>query len=183
MSTVSDGFLKPLAAAAGFMVVLILLGAASDSQPAGVQGPSLEERLQRVEDERQIRNLMALYGEHLDSLDFERYSQLFAAEGEWSGLLGEPVTIKGPEAIRSAMEEAFAERTYDPAHVTNLHLISNVRIDIDGDRASGYSRWTVLSRNDDGQPAVRLSGRYDDLYVREDGKWKFLRRTARREIP
>lgn len=183
MSTVSDSFLKPLAVAAGFLVVLILLGSAKGSEPAGVQGASLEERLQRVEDERQIRNLMVRYGEHLDSLDFESYSRLFAAEGEWSGQLGAPVTIKGPEAIRSAMEEAFAERTYEPAHITNVHLISNVRINVEDDRATGYSKWTVLSRNDDGQPYVRLSGHYDDVYVREGGSWKFLRRTARREIP
>jgi hypothetical protein len=85
--------------------------------------------------------------------------------------------------IRLAMEKAFADRTYDPDHVTNLHLVSNIRIDVDDDRATGYSRWTVLSRNGNDEPYVRLSGHYDDVYIREDGRWKFLSRIARREIP
>jgi hypothetical protein len=64
-----------------------------------------------------------------------------------------------------------------------VHLISNVRIDVEGERAAGYSRWTVLSRNAANEPHVRLTGRYEDVYVREDGRWEFLSRVARREIP
>jgi hypothetical protein len=144
---------------------------------------SLAERVQRIEDDKQIRDLMVQYGQYLDTLDFARYSQLFAKEGEWSGLLDGFTTIKSPENIRAAMEKAFAKRTYNPEHVTNLHLITNAKIDIDGDRATGYSRWTVLSRNESGEPYVRLTGRYDDIFIREDGRWKFLSRIARREIP
>ena len=143
----------------------------------------IEQRLRKVEDEKQIRELIMDYGRTLDTLDFEAYSLLFAREGEWSGLLSEYTTIKGPEAIRAAMEEAFSSRTYVPDHITNVHLISNVRIDVEGDRATGYSKWTVLSRNQDGNPYVRVSGQYDDVYVREDGRWKFLSRVARREMP
>lgn len=144
---------------------------------------ALEAQIRRIDDERQIRALMVSYGQYLDSLDFENYSKLFARDGEWSGLLGEFTTVKGPAAIREAMERAFAERIYDPDHITNVHLITNVRIDVDGDRATGYSRWTVMSRDEADRPLVRLTGRYDDVFVREDGEWKFLSRAARREIP
>lgn len=170
-----------LAAGAVFAVILFF-APVRDSNPAGTD-IAMAERIQRIDDEKEIRDLMVQYGRHLDSLDFEAYSRLFAEEGEWSGQVGDFDPIKGPEAIRTTMEQAFADRTYDPAHVTNLHLISNERIEIDGDRATGYSRWTVLSRNDDDEPYVRLSGHYDDVYIREDGQWKFLSRIARREIP
>lgn len=153
----------------------------SDSATGGNRG--LETRLQLIEDEKAIRDLMVQYGQHLDTLDFEAYSQLFATEGEWSGQLSEYTTIKGRAAIRFAMEQAFAQRTWDPEHVTNVHLISNVSIDVRGDRATGYSKWTVMSRSDEGAPYVRVSGHYDDVFVRQDGRWKFLSRVARREMP
>jgi uncharacterized protein (TIGR02246 family) len=137
----------------------------------------------RADDENQIRDVMVRYGQYLDTKDFVRYSQLFAREGEWSGLLGEFTTLKGPDNIRAAMEKAFADRTYDPQHITNLHLITSIRVELDGDRATGYCKWTVLSRNEKDQPYVRLTGHYDDVFIREDGRWKFASRLARREIP
>jgi 3-phenylpropionate/cinnamic acid dioxygenase small subunit len=149
----------------------------------GCGNAALERRVQGIEDEKQIRDLIVAYGLSLDTKDFSGYSDLFAKEGEWSGQLSGPASIKGPENIRAAMEKNFAERVYDPEHITNLHLISNVKIDLDGDRATGYSRWTVLSRNEKDEPYVRLSGRYDDVFIREDGRWKFLSRAALREIP
>jgi len=161
----------------------LLMAVTACSGPTNADHAAMAAQVQRLDDERQIRALMVSYGQYLDALDFERYSKLFAEDGEWSGLLGEFTTVKGPAAIREAMERAFAERVYDPDHITNVHVITNVRIDVDGDRATGYSRWTVMSRDDEDRPLVRLTGRYDDVFVREDGQWKFLSRSARREIP
>jgi ketosteroid isomerase-like protein len=162
------------------VISLCLLGAGC-SNNADVE--ALTKRVQLMEDEKQIRDMIVDYGLSLDRKDFSGYSDLFAREGEWSGQLSGMTTIKGPDTIRAAMEKNFAERVYDPEHITNLHLVSNVKVTIDGDRATGYSRWTVLSRNEKDEPYVRISGRYDDVLIREDGRWKFLSRVARREIP
>ena len=126
---------------------------------------------------------MVDYGQHLDKLDFAAYSQLFAREGEWNGQTTGYTPVKGPENIRAIMEKAFANRKYEPDHVTNVHLVSNIRIEVDGDRATAYSKYTVLSRNEKDEPYVRLSGHYDDVYILEDGRWKILSRSARRDIP
>lgn len=144
---------------------------------------SLATRLQKVEDEKEIRDLMVDYGRTLDAGNFAAYSGLFAKNGEWSGLLPEFTTVKGRENIRTAMEKNFKDRKYDPKHVTNLHVFSNMKITVQGDRATGYSRWTVLSRNDRNEPYPRVSGRYEDTFIREDGHWKFQSRLAQREIP
>lgn len=160
----------------------LILGTAC-SGPTNADHATMAAQVQRIDDERQIRALMVSYGQALDSLNFERYSKLFAEDGEWSGLLGEFTTVKGPAAIREAMDTAFAERIYDPDHITNVHVITNIKIDVDGDRATGYSRWSVMSRDDEDRPLVRLTGRYDDVFIRKDGQWKFLSRNARREIP
>jgi 3-phenylpropionate/cinnamic acid dioxygenase small subunit len=175
--------------AAGYLAVAGVIALAAsllpvrygESMAAGESG--LSERVRRIEDEKQIHDVIIRYGQYHDASNYAAYSQLFAKEGEWTGLLGELTTIRGPENIRAAMEKAFADRKYDPKHITNLHLVSNIRIDVDADRATGYSRWTVLSRNEKDEPYVRLSGRYEDVFIREAGQWKILSRAVRREIP
>jgi 3-phenylpropionate/cinnamic acid dioxygenase small subunit len=144
---------------------------------------NLEQRIQRIEDEKQIRDVMVQYGRFLDEGDFAGYSQLFAREGTWSGTLTGFTTVKGPENIRVTMEKAFADRKYDPEHITTIHVISNISIHVDGDRATGYSKYTVVSRNEKDEPFVRVAGRYEDVFIREDGQWKFLSRMAHRDIP
>jgi 3-phenylpropionate/cinnamic acid dioxygenase small subunit len=144
----------------------------------------LEQRVQRMEDEKEIRDLVSLYGQYLDAGNFSAYSQLFAREGTWNGRTSNFESIKGPAAIQATMEKAFADRKYDPEHLSNLHLVTNVRINVEGsDRATGYAKYTVMARNENNEPYVRHIGRYEDVYIREDGKWKFLSRLVRRELP
>jgi 3-phenylpropionate/cinnamic acid dioxygenase small subunit len=178
------GIRRNVALIAGALIVAALgIGAVLPNPPARPEDASLRARIQRLEDEMQIRDLLVQYGQYLDTRNFLDYSRLFARQGEWTGQLGTFTTVKGPEAIRAAMEKAFADRKFDPAHVDNVHVISNVRIEVGDDRATGYSKWTVLSRNGKDEPYVRLSGHYDDVYVREDGLWKFQSRSALRDIP
>lgn len=144
---------------------------------------SLEQRVQQAEDLRGISNLVVDYGLFLDRKDFESYSGLFARDGTWSGGTTNFVPVTGPAAIRDTMEKAFAERVYDPKHITNVHVVTNIKIEVDGDRATGYSKYSVLTRNDEDQSYIRVHGHYDDTYIRQDGHWKFLSRVATRDIP
>lgn len=177
----ADGHLSLAATCAVFISLCLLVFA--NCGPMMADEGSLEQRVQALEDEKQIRDLMVNYGLHLDTLDFAAYSQLFAREGQWNGQTTGYIPVKGPENIRATMEKAFAERTYEADHVTNVHLVNNIRIEVDGDRATGYSKYTVLSRNESDAPYVRINGHYDDVFIREDGRWKFLSRSARRDIP
>lgn len=154
------------------LVLCAVAGTALSAEPA--QGAaSLAARLQQMEDHMAIERVLMEYGRALDSRDFAAYSQLFAAEGEWSGSLG---TFRGPAAIKAAMEKAFKD---SPAAAipTNFHLLTNAIIDVQGDRATAWSKWTFM-RMVDGKPVVALAGQYQDTLVREGGQWKFLRRTA-----
>ena len=144
---------------------------------------SLEQRVQQAEDVREINNLVIDYGLFLDRKDFESYSGLFARDGTWSGGTTNFLPVKGPAAIRETMEKAFAVRVYDREYITNAHVVTNIKIDVDGDRATGYSKYSVLTRNDEDQSYIRVHGHYDDTYIREDGRWKFLSRIATRDIP
>ena len=81
----------------------------------------------------------------------------------------------------------------DTATEPNRHILSNVHIELDGDKATVVSRWTLLVPVEDGtiQPpglpprSFRLAGtgQYCDKLVREDGEWKILQRIIYCEVP
>jgi hypothetical protein len=139
--------------------------------------PSLEARIQRIEDRAAIERLLMEYGRSLDDRDFATYSKLFASNGEWSGGLG---THRGPAAIKAAMEKSFSTATDIPKG-SNYHLLTNAIIDIDGDRATAVSKWAFVTLEDKKPPQIAFAGRYEDTLIRENGQWKFLRRLARAE--
>jgi hypothetical protein len=139
---------------------------------------SVSARLQQVEDHLAIERVLMEYGRALDSRDFAQYSQLFAKDGEWSGSLG---TFRGPAAIKAAMEESFKNSKAAPIP-SNFHLLTNAIIDVQGDRATAWSKWTFMTVVDN-KPVVALAGQYEDTLVRESGQWKFLRRTAQTPTP
>jgi hypothetical protein len=70
-----------------------------------------------------------------------------------------------------------------PNRGNTFHILSNFEIDVHGDTATAWSRWTFVTPGADKKPAVAQAGRYDDTFVRENGKWKFKRRTASNDIP
>jgi uncharacterized protein (TIGR02246 family) len=142
------------------------------------QAPAaLEARFRRLEDIEEIRTVLLDYGRFLDSRDLAAYSKLFAKDGEWVGGLG---SAKGPEGILAMMQKSFGT---GPNRNNSFHILSNFQIEVKGDTATAWSRWTFVTPAADGKPVISQSGRYDDVLVREDGRWKFKRRTASNDIP
>jgi len=134
---------------------------------------SIEARLQRVEDDLAIRRVIVDYATFLDGRDYAHYADLFAPDGEWVNGGG---SHKGQAAIRQMLES-----TMGPAlapNRANYHLVSNPRIDIDGDRATATSRYLFMMRGPDGRPTPSLAGVYHDELVRIGGQWKIKRRVA-----
>jgi 3-phenylpropionate/cinnamic acid dioxygenase small subunit len=136
-------------------------------------GTSTEARLQRVEDELAIGRILVDYAAFLDGRDYTRYASLFAEDGEWTNAAG---THRGPAAIRSMLQATLGPA--DQPNRSNYHLISNPRIDLDGDRATATSRYLFVMRGTRGQPTPSLAGIYRDELVRVDGAWKIRRRVA-----
>ena len=141
---------------------------------------SLDARLQALEDREEIRALLLAYGRALDERDFAAFAELFAEEeGEWVGGLG---AAKGREAIFALMDESIghnAPRTGPPS----FHVFSNEQIEVDGDRAAATTKWIFVMQDADANPLWVYLGHYDDTFIREDGRWRFLRREAFTDIP
>jgi hypothetical protein len=150
-------------------------------QPSFAAQSSLEARIQKLEDEAALRNLLVEYGHDLDTQDLVGYSKLFAKDGTWTGGIG---SAQGPEGILAMLQKALGKAPpYDPNKVRSFHLLTNFYIVVDGDRATARSKWTFFGRTDDNKLVPRLAGHYDDTFVREEGKWKFKSRVAPHDIP
>jgi uncharacterized protein (TIGR02246 family) len=179
-------------AAASVAVAADAAGAGTQSarQPAKAR-PSLEARLQRQEDVEAIRRLLREYGRTLDARNLRGYADLFAVDGEWIGGFG---SVKGREAIAPFMEKNMAAPLSSvegaaaaaaPARPgpRGVHLMTNEIIEVDGDRATAWSKWTYITRSAENRPSMALEGHYDDQLVRENGQWKFQRRVVTADIP
>lgn len=143
---------------------------------AQTKTPSIDSRIQRLEDIEEIRGVLTDYGRFLDARDFAAYGRLFAKDGEWVGGFG---TVKGPAAIQAFMEKNIP----GPNTAHNYHLLSNFEIDVKGDTATAWSRWTFVVPGPDKKPSMAQGGRYEDVLVRENGHWKFKRREALNDLP
>jgi 3-phenylpropionate/cinnamic acid dioxygenase small subunit len=146
--------------------------------PAFAQEFSIEQRIERLEAEAEIRRLLDEYMDLLSSRDWDDYVQMFARDGELDIVEG---VLTGHDAIRTRMANA-SERMANAARGQPVRqsadLLSNIFVEVDGDTATARSRFTFLSEQEDGGFRVTGSGLYIDTWTREDGHWKIKRRTV-----
>jgi hypothetical protein len=160
------------------LAAVAVVGCSREPRPEGQE--SYEARLQRLEDREEIRQLTMDYGRFLDQRDWASFSQLFAEkEGEWTGGMG---SAKGSQAVRKLMEDTIGQSSgaVSPA---NFHIFTNQVIHPDGDRATAATKWMFVVQGADNRPQTVFLGHYEDSMVRENGRWKFLRRVVHGDIP
>ena len=139
---------------------------------------TLTARVQALEDREEIRALILAYGQAHDHRDYRTFASLFAANGEWIGGLG---SAKGPDAIFALMDKSIGHNPL-PNGSGTFHVLTNDQIELDGDRASSTTKWIYLTAADDNSPKLTYLGHYDDQFVRENGRWRVLRRQSISDI-
>ena len=139
---------------------------------------TLASRVQVLEDREEIRALILAYGQAHDHRDYRTFASLFAANGEWIGGLG---TAKGPDAIFALMDKSIGHNPL-PNGSGTFHVMTNDQIKIDGDRASSTTKWLYITAAEDNSPKLTYLGHYDDEFVRENGRWRFLKRQSVSDI-
>lgn len=165
-------------AAASIAAIVILIGAFAARPALADDLASLAARVQVLEDREEIRALILAYGSAHDHRDYKTFASLFASNGEWIGGLG---TAKGPEAIFALMDKSIGHNPL-PMGSGTFHVMTNDQIVIDGDRASSTTKWLYITASEDNSPKPTYLGHYDDQFIRENGKWKFLRRQSFSDI-
>jgi hypothetical protein len=178
MSTKTTPFLFAL----GIVAILV---AGADTFPVWAeQGAfmskheALESRVKELEDREEIRQLLMDYGRFLDQRDFRAFSELFAeTDGEWIGGMGR---AKGSKAIRELMESTIGK---DTTMTQSCHLFTNETIQVNGDQATAVTKWVFVVPGESNRPQLFFLGHYEDSMMRENGRWKFLRRVVHADIP
>lgn len=127
--------------------------------------------LARLADERAIERMVLDYAAFNDAGDWQAVAAMYAPEGRMSRPTAPDAFIEGAEAILAA----FLAR---PARKSR-HIVSNVRVDVDGDRATASSQ--ILLFTAAGQPP--LVGSYADKLVRTAGGWRFAERRGSLDFP
>ena len=141
---------------------------------------SIEQRLQRVEDELAIRRILVDYSATQDARDYAGYAALFARNGEWVN--GKTVR-KGSADIQKMLVDLYGAPPPDFVNGESFHINSNSQVNVEGDHATAVSRHLLVMRGPNGEPTPMLAGRYEDEFIREDGQWKILRRVDTPVMP
>lgn len=129
----------------------------------------LNARVDRLEAESAIRALAARYCFAIDNHDLEAVADLFTADARVYSRDG-VMDAKGREAVIGQYEQRFS--VLGPSnHVSHDHLIW---FGEDPDTARGLlSAHAELWRN---ETMMVTALRYEDIYQREAGKWRFQER-------
>jgi ketosteroid isomerase-like protein len=152
------------------VAAVVLMQATASAQSAPL---SVEQRLQRVEDELAIKRILVEYAVRLDAKNLDAYVDLFAENGVWQ--IGASART-GHAEIRKMLDGLYGNAEKEPFGYQRFRIVTNMQVDIDGDHATARSRHLSIMRGEKGQPTPTLAGLYEDELIRENGEWKILKR-------
>lgn len=120
-----------------------------------------------------VLDVLARYCHTCDDGDFEALRALFTADG----------TFRYAGSVVTGREDLLAYFTQvQTPERRGKHLTANTVVRIDGDRATARSDWVFLVLVD-GVPTPRLTGRYDDVLVRDGAGWLIAERVVTPLVP
>jgi ketosteroid isomerase-like protein len=127
--------------------------------------------LNALQDKQEITEICYRYGLAIDTRDWAALAALFTPDAEAFYLDMPPA--HGYQAIEDTCRAALT-----PLSATQ-HLISNVVVRLDGDRASSscYLQAQHVKTGTPGGDQFIIAGRYDDRLVRTPDGWRIRERT------
>lgn len=138
---------------------------------------TLEQRIQRLEDQAAIKRLVDTFSNLADDKDVANQMHLFTEDASVDTYFGDTLfaSMRGREQIGKVFSDFIANF---PAL---YHINGQMTVDIDGDRASStHYCLVVLVSDEQGKKTKNFNGViYKDEYVRRDGQWLIAKRVAR----
>jgi hypothetical protein len=140
-----------------------------------------------------VENLISQYLWAFDTQDHDAFASLFAPDGEvvmTGASIAKPMVFHGHEQLKSFIE-MMRQRTHMPAHAElqfspNIHLPANLVLTVNGDKASSKLYWFTVRRGENHDQITERNpnpsffaslGRYEQEYVKQNGRWLFKRVT------
>ena len=131
-----------------------------------------------VNDRLGILDLMARYAHSYDEGMLDDLGPLFTADAVFRfdpPIPGFPAELDGRDAIVSAMRARYAAT----APAQRRHIITNVLIDPLGPDRAEVASYLLLGSTSDGSLVLPVTGRYSDVVVRDEGRWRYAARLLR----
>jgi hypothetical protein len=129
-----------------------------------------------TEEKEAIREVLAVYCYRLDEGRFDELAELFTEDGTWDTAFGKAT---GRRAI-AELAASIRARAGDPP-ARGVHLMSNIVIRVEHDRAEIRSHWAVIENSPLG-PRVGSAGEYADVMAKQGKDWLFRYRKIDRFI-
>ena len=134
-----------------------------------------------AEDRAQIEDLQARYLFALDFRDAEAYAATFTEDGVLDYGAGKIVGRKAigemVAGMRATAERQRAEDKSGLRPAAGRHNISNIVLEVNGDRASGTAYWFHMGNaNPERGAQLNSFGHYEDELVKVNGQWFFTKR-------
>ena len=128
--------------------------------------------LRRLDDDRQVRNVLARLSHLADYGSVEEYLALWAPDGVWEGSQD---VARGYDELRARVV-AYRERGIQGPGSGSRHLSTTQYVEFPGpDEAAAHSYFVYVSEAGT-EPRPARVGRYADRLVRVDGTWLIARR-------
>lgn len=152
----------------------LFMPAPFDAPPAADVGAALataEKLVQQVKDHHEIENLENAYGYYLDKNLWNDLADLFADNGSME--LAQRGIYTGRERVRQFLFEVFGmEGPVEGRLGNHVHMQPVITLDEGGQ--SGRVRARMLQQlSFNGNPSMGAAV-YENVVVKEDGKWKYL---------
>ena len=129
-----------------------------------------------LEEKEAIREVLAEYCFSLDDGRYDDMAALFTEDGTWDTAFG---TAKGRAEIAALARDIRARAGENRPRA--IHLVTNIVMALDGERATVRANWTVVQNSPTG-PKVGSGGGYADQMAKEGGRWLFRYRKIDRFI-
>ena len=117
-------------------------------------------------DREALMDLLARHAQLTDDGQWETRVELYTEDGEFTSLDG--VTRAGRDQLR----EAFSATA---GRLVGKHITANTVLEVDGDRASGWTDYAFFLVTAEGISVVSV-GRYHDEFARGPSGWRFRSR-------
>jgi len=121
--------------------------------------------------EWELRQLTYLYARGMDRNEPDIIREIFTDDA----------VIESPVAVQTGLEEILGvPAMLDKMFTSTMHTVQNQTVSIDGDAATGETygvAYQLMKPKDGKHKRLDWGLRYQDKFRRENGKWKFARRT------
>ena len=132
--------------------------------------------IHEIADRMALKELVDTFSNLADTKEIDKQVLLFTEDAEVVSYQGERLTssLKG----RKELAERF--KAFLDQFTTVYHINGQQTVRIDGDKATGiaYAQVVLVSEKDGKKTMLTDGVRYNDEYVRRDGKWYISKRTS-----